>query len=190
MGSVGLGMEAQHVASNQIGLIWMVGTFGSLDGVIAWAIRHQSTNLYGYLPAYRDVLTPNISPEPRPEPHSAMAEWGPDDYRVVSSTVLRDVRRLAGADWPILVLAYNSYCSSERLRAANDIYASQASHMPRNYWIACACLWRITSRVRSRMLRLLAGDVAPSTERNWRGSITSALERALEGALDKISGHI
>jgi len=178
------------------GLNWMVEQFHSVDGVLAWAFKHQyKRNHYGPCMMFRDVVVPDMEPVKPVEPAESLMDFGPDDYLTVSGKVLKDTQERVGDLWPVLVLAYNSWSPPDRLEAAIGLHPRirriRRGLYPRSYFIAVAGLWRVTSKARGKLLLSLAfsegEEITERTELRWRSEITGRLDELWGEGLDRLN---
>jgi len=157
---------------------------------LQWAFRHQAHNPYGMTWLGKNVVTPDMELVPKIIPHEALEGWNIEDYRTVSGHCLKDVKKIVGKHWPIIVLGFDSYTPERRLQCAISMhdrirYGKRQRLYPKPYFLAISTTWRVTSKVRPSLLVELSG-VSRVAESSWRGDITGKLDANLDKVLKKL----
>jgi len=168
------------------GLGWLVGLFGSTYSAVGWAFRHADHNPYPVPAWVRNIVSPDIEPPERSEPHPAMAEFSGEDYHLVAGKALADVQTIPGIDWPLLEVAF-AQDSSVRAIAANKVADSLDNKYPHEY-VSLVCYgWRYTQKIRPSILIQVSGK-SESTELRWRADIQEKLAEMFDreiGIIDR-----
>jgi len=166
------------------GLQWAIGLFGSAHSALIYGFNRADRNTIPDPSAYQDYHAPDGEPLITNPKRAEFSDYCADDHNVLASKILDDAREIAGADWPILEMAFSG-CDKRRIRAIETVQDMLLYDYPPEYILIVCAGWKATSKIQKSVLAHLAG-VSDRQERRWRGDITELLNKEFDRIMSKM----